>query len=234
MLGAVRRLLADYEEALELFAEAAPLLDTKDMLACSWGWLFSGDLAVDQGQYKRAATLYTTALRHFQRVGVRPWVHLVTQRIAIMAIRMGDERRGVRILSARHDTDVMALASMFPELAFERRRALERARDALGAESFSAESATGLQLTLEDSVLEALSATTVQDTTSTSNGPLTPRQREVAALIARGLTNGQIAEQLVVSPHTVERHVENILNRLRVSSRTGIAVWMVERGGRRG
>ena len=58
--------------------------------------------------------------------------------------------------------------------------------------------------------------------------PLTPRQHEIAALIARGLTNGQIAEQLVVSPHTVERHVENILDRLRLSSRIQIAVWMVE------
>jgi DNA-binding NarL/FixJ family response regulator len=44
---------------------------------------------------------------------------------------------------------------------------------------------------------------------------------EVATLIARGLTNSQIAERLVISPHTVERHVENILDRLRLSSRDG-------------
>jgi DNA-binding NarL/FixJ family response regulator len=47
-------------------------------------------------------------------------------------------------------------------------------------------------------------------------------------LIARGLTNSQVAERLVISPHTVERHVENILDRLRLSSRTEVAVWMVE------
>jgi tetratricopeptide (TPR) repeat protein len=128
MLGAVRRRLGDYAGAAELFAEAAQLVDTKDTLACSWEWIFSGDLAVDQGQYERAAEMYRTALRHFQRVGVAPWVHLVTQRIAILAIRRGDDRRGVRILSVRHETDMMALASMFPELASERRRALESAR----------------------------------------------------------------------------------------------------------
>jgi len=46
------------------------------------------------------------------------------------------------------------------------------------------------------------------------------------------MTNRQIAEQLVVSPHTIERHVENILDKLRLSSRIEIAVWMVrhERG----
>jgi len=41
-------------------------------------------------------------------------------------------------------------------------------------------------------------------------------------------TNAQIAERLVVSPHNVERHVENILDRLRLSSRVEIAVWMTE------
>ena len=77
-------------------------------------------------------------------------------------------------------------------------------------------------------MLEAFKATPVEPTASTSDEPLTPRQHEVATLIARGLTNGQIAERLVVSPHTVERHVENILDRLRLSSRVEIAVWMVE------
>ena len=80
LLGAVRRLLGDYAGAAELFAEAAPLLDTKDPWARAWDWIFSADLAVDEGQYERAAELYRTALRHFQRVGFRPWVHLVTQR----------------------------------------------------------------------------------------------------------------------------------------------------------
>ena len=141
---------------------------------------------------------------------------------------MGDERRGVRILSARHEIDARALAGMFPELAYERRRALEHARLVLGDASFAAESSVGQTLTLDEAVLEAFKATHVEPTASASDGPLTPRQHEVASLIARGSTNGQIAERLVVSPHTVERHVENILDRLRLSSRIEVAVWMVE------
>ncbi|MBV9354715.1 MAG: helix-turn-helix transcriptional regulator, partial [Chloroflexi bacterium] len=145
------------------------------------------------------------------------------------AIRMGDQRRGVRILSARHETDALALASIFPELAYERRRALEHARLVLGEESFAVDSSVGQTLTLDDAVVEAFKATKVEPTASTSDEWLTPRQHEVAALIACGLTNRQIGERLVVSPHTVERHVENILDRLRLSSRVEIAVWMVER-----
>jgi len=59
---------------------------------------------------------------------------------------------------------------------------------------------------------------------------LTPRQREVAALIARGLTNQQIADRLVLTKGTVANHVEHILARLSSSSRTQIAVWAVQQG----
>jgi non-specific serine/threonine protein kinase len=59
---------------------------------------------------------------------------------------------------------------------------------------------------------------------------LTPREREVAALVARGYSNRQIAAALVISPHTAERHVERILDRLNLSSRAGIAAWAARHG----
>jgi non-specific serine/threonine protein kinase len=54
-------------------------------------------------------------------------------------------------------------------------------------------------------------------------GKLTPRQREVAALVAGGLTNMEIAERLVLTPGTVANHVESILRRLGYRSRTQVA-----------
>jgi len=60
---------------------------------------------------------------------------------------------------------------------------------------------------------------------------LTPRQREVAAFIAAGLTNRQIAERLVVSEGTVANHVRAILDRLGAERRTQVAAWIGE-GGR--
>jgi DNA-binding NarL/FixJ family response regulator len=227
MLGTVHRLLGDNARAAELFAEAASLIDTNDPFARAWEWIFSADLAVDGGQYERAAELYWTALRHFQRVGFRPWMNLVTQRIGTLAIRKGNPECGVRILSAPQ-THAMALLSMFPAVAYERRRAFEDARVLLGEETFAAESSLGLTLTLDEAVVEAFRLTHVEPSVASAARPLTPRQYEVGALIARGLTNAQIAERLVVSPHTVERQVENILDRLRLSSRIEVAVWMVE------
>jgi WD40 repeat protein/DNA-binding CsgD family transcriptional regulator len=55
--------------------------------------------------------------------------------------------------------------------------------------------------------------------------PLSPREREVAALLAKGQTNRQIADALVISERTAEHHVENIMGKLGFTARTQIAVW---------
>ncbi len=61
-------------------------------------------------------------------------------------------------------------------------------------------------------------------------GGLTERERFVAALIAQGKSNREIADQLVVSERTVETHVANILFKLGFASRTQVAAWVVEVG----
>jgi DNA-binding NarL/FixJ family response regulator len=58
---------------------------------------------------------------------------------------------------------------------------------------------------------------------------LTSREREVAVLVARGLTNRQIAQELVLSEHTVITHVRNILGKLNLHSRTQLTLWVTER-----
>jgi DNA-binding CsgD family transcriptional regulator/tetratricopeptide (TPR) repeat protein len=57
-------------------------------------------------------------------------------------------------------------------------------------------------------------------------GPLSRRESEVAALVASGLTNREIAARLVISPKTVSTHIEHILTKLGVSRRAEIAVWV--------
>jgi non-specific serine/threonine protein kinase len=59
---------------------------------------------------------------------------------------------------------------------------------------------------------------------------LTPRQRQVAILVGQGLTNRQIAHHLVVSERAAAAHIEHILNKLSVNSRTEIAVWASQQG----
>src|SRR5258707_7950565 len=59
---------------------------------------------------------------------------------------------------------------------------------------------------------------------------LTKREREVAAFVAEGLTNRDIADRLVISDRTVETHVEHIRNKLGVRSRAQVAMWTVTAG----
>ncbi|OYO16406.1 hypothetical protein CGZ94_04280 [Enemella evansiae] len=61
-------------------------------------------------------------------------------------------------------------------------------------------------------------------------GGLTPRELEVLKLVARGLSNGEIGKELVVSTKTASVHVSNILAKLGLSSRTEAAGWAYERG----
>ena len=59
---------------------------------------------------------------------------------------------------------------------------------------------------------------------------LSPREREVAALMASGCTNREIAETLCISIATVERHASNIYTKLGLHSRSQVAVWAVFEG----
>ena len=61
-------------------------------------------------------------------------------------------------------------------------------------------------------------------------GELSAREREVLGLVAQGLSDAQIAEQLVISPHTVHRHVANILAKLRLPTRAAAAATAARAG----
>jgi predicted ATPase/DNA-binding CsgD family transcriptional regulator len=70
----------------------------------------------------------------------------------------------------------------------------------------------------------------LQQTVYPNLGGLTPREREVVVLIAQGKSNRAIAQALVISEKTAERHVANILSKLGFHSRTQVATWAVEKG----
>ncbi|MEZ4709352.1 MAG: helix-turn-helix transcriptional regulator [Caldilineaceae bacterium] len=60
---------------------------------------------------------------------------------------------------------------------------------------------------------------------------MTAREHEVVALIAQGKTNGEIADELVLSKRTVEKHVANILAKLTLTSRAQIIRWVLDLNG---
>jgi len=79
-------------------------------------------------------------------------------------------------------------------------------------------------------VLELAGRVTAVETEATAAVELTPRQLEVAALVAAGRTNRQIGTALGISEKTTEIHVHNLMSRLDVPSRAGVAAWAATRG----
>ena len=77
--------------------------------------------------------------------------------------------------------------------------------------------------------LVALLGTDVVTDPATNGNGLTPRQSEVAALVALGLTNDQIGRRLLISPRTVRKHLADAFQLTGVTSRAGLASWW---GGR--
>lgn len=58
---------------------------------------------------------------------------------------------------------------------------------------------------------------------------LTRREREVVAQLARGRTNREIADSLVISERTVENHVSSVLSKLNLETRAQVAIWTLSR-----
>ncbi|WP_323375210.1 ATP-binding protein [Streptomyces sp. RB17] len=104
------------------------------------------------------------------------------------------------------------------------------ARKKMGDAEFDAAFERGSALAIEETLALALrERTQLASNASRPASTLTRREREVAELVAQGLSNKDIAARLVISLRTAEGHVEKILTKLGFNTRTQIASWVVQR-----
>jgi non-specific serine/threonine protein kinase len=107
-----------------------------------------------------------------------------------------------------------------------------KARDALGQPAFEAAVQRGKRFTLDEAVAYALGEREAAPPAAFPVAPelpqLTRREREVATLVAQGMSNKDIAAKLVIAQRTAEAHVEHILTKLGFTSRTQITAWIAE------
>ena len=167
------------------------------------------------------------ALRLMRRVDDRSGVARCIDTLAWAAAARGDLPHAATLAGAADAVWSSIPAKPPGPVLLFRERFVEPARQSLGTKRWSARYTEGAALDRGAAVLLALGEQTPTTTVRHPDHVLTKRQHEVAALIAEGLTDRQIAERLVISPRTAESHVEQILTRLTLRSRTQVAAWVV-------
>jgi DNA-binding NarL/FixJ family response regulator len=105
-----------------------------------------------------------------------------------------------------------------------REHALAAMRAQVGERQFAAALAEGRNLSFDQAVALAHGAEPV----AREPGGLSSREREVARLVARGLSNREIAGALVLTDRTVESHLTHIFGKLELRSRSQLTAWVLE------
>jgi predicted ATPase/DNA-binding CsgD family transcriptional regulator/transcriptional regulator with XRE-family HTH domain len=239
-LGGSTRRLGELDLSRRLRAEGAEILRQTGerwglMQACiTWG----NDLLHDR-EYTRAAALYREAISPCLELRDTFSVCRCLNGLAGVFASTGDAHRAARLLGATEAQIESISARLLPpdQAHFDRSQATLTAR--LGAERLAVLREQGRGLSLQQAIdlanqpADARPGAPVPDAPHAAAplpSPLSAREREVAALVARGLTNREIATELVIAEWTAVAHVRNILTKLGLSRRAQVAAWGAEQG----
>ncbi|GAA2273511.1 LuxR family transcriptional regulator [Nonomuraea roseoviolacea subsp. roseoviolacea] len=203
------------------------------------GWHKAYTLAVlgvavcEQGDARHAAALVSEAVRFNRSLRDQRGVGLDLEILAWIATTQGRLRRAARlygILGTLWARIGDPPPSGYLHSAAHGEQSRSRARHDLGEPAFEAEYARGAELDYEEALAYALDEEEPADPGSADGDdrlpPLTARETQIARLIAQGLSNKEIGRSLMIAQRTAEGHVEHILDKLGLDSRTQVAVWV--------
>jgi DNA-binding CsgD family transcriptional regulator/biotin operon repressor len=241
-LGGVARSRGDYLAAISHYQAALSLyqeIDARPEIARCLAGIAS--VALTQGDLGLARTSLTESLQLSLATGQRLPVARGLEAMAGLEARAGDPARAARLAGAA----VELRAGHSPLSGARLADLLGPARKALGEPHAAALLAEGRAMTAAEAVAYAVQPSPEGNGAASPAGPadwapiprpraavssevstLTPRELEIARLIARGLSNRAIADELVISQATVARHVANMLTKLGFNSRAQVAVWV--------
>jgi predicted ATPase/DNA-binding SARP family transcriptional activator/DNA-binding CsgD family transcriptional regulator len=229
----------DFERATELLEEAIVRFRSAGLTVEPYYPITLGLAMTLRGEHGRAKELIEEGLISGRESGIKLMSVGGIEVAAILAARRG-EAEGVARLWGAAEGAREAIGS--PLSAGERRLFepyMATVRSQLDEARWGAAEQQGRRMTLEEAVEHVLSEREAAPSAphgpewpqdDEQSAPLTRREREVAALLARGLTNRQIAKELSISEHTAETHVARILKKLKVHSREQVVgVLMAQR-----
>jgi predicted ATPase/DNA-binding CsgD family transcriptional regulator len=228
ILGFVRLYQGRREEAERVFEDARAILES---LEDAWGL---GQSSLGLGLAAKSRDDADAAIAHLSRA----ILSLVSAGDAtILGVAMStlggltfedDPHRAVRLAAAASAFRIRIGGEYPPGTVAELDAIRARATERLGQAECDSHWEAGLRLS------PAIIAELIDPSPrprSRSAGTLTPRQREVAGLVAEGLTNAQVAARLHLSERTVENHVFNAISALGLHNRVQLATWLSREGG---
>jgi non-specific serine/threonine protein kinase len=215
-----------------LDSAAAWLQDSLELQRITRSSLLGGIVNVRLGFVRLAQNRDDEARRHFEAALTTEGLALpeagAVRGMSLLAGRRGSFERALKLHGAYSSMPFFGWRTNDVEL--ERQPWIAAARRALGREVAEALWLAGGRMTPSQGLAYALN----DADEPALRGPLTGREREIAALVARGRRNHEIAQQLYLSPRTVEAHLEHIRNKLGYQSRAEVAAWANEHGLLRG
>jgi predicted ATPase/DNA-binding SARP family transcriptional activator/DNA-binding CsgD family transcriptional regulator len=236
--GYVYLLEGDHERATALNEEAAQLYRKRGSRGGlryaldNLGWA-----ALVREDHERARALHEESLVLCKEIGDKFIGSASLEGLACSAASRGEAQRAARLFGGAATLREAVGYHQTPRERALGEPYLDAARSRLSEAEWEVEFAEGRNMGLEEAVEYALS----EEETTTPVPPaadrpsanvssaLTRREKEIAALVARDLTNRQIAKELVVSERTVENHVANILKKLGLHSRERVAASITQR-----
>ena len=178
------------------------------------------------GHASRARTYARDVLRLKAPFGDRMGMAMSVEVVAWAEVEAGHAPEAARLLGAVRAALDSIGASLFGHLREDHERCLARTREVLGEAAFRRAFEEGSTLRFDDAVaLAAGRRAPAAGGGARGEVRLTSRESEIAALVAEGLTNREIAERLVMARRTAEAHVAHILGKLNFTSRAQLAAW---------
>jgi DNA-binding CsgD family transcriptional regulator/tetratricopeptide (TPR) repeat protein len=226
-------MVAAASEILEEGLTAARASRNRNLIASSLDAL--GNVLLAQNDQRRATALLRESLQLRNDVG--DWPHIPTSLESLARAYASTEQlaKSVRLLAI---ADGLRSSLQRPPTTRECAMAelwLPTVRQRLGDKAFEELWAAGRSATVEQVIADSLSPSDDARPRTTSNrthpliatNRLTARECEVVDLVARGLSNRQIAVELVIAERTAENHLRHIFDKLGASSRAQVAAWAV-------
>jgi predicted ATPase/DNA-binding CsgD family transcriptional regulator len=207
---------------------------------------YLGKVAAVQGDFPTAHIFYQQALALFQELGDQRSLAACLESWGGVVARQGDDRWAAQLWGAaevlREASGPSALLTLIttPDERADAERLRPRVRAELGEQAFAQDLAEGRTMTPEQALsaqAHSLLAThppasagagRQQVPSPSATGDLTEREVEVLRLVARGLTDAQVADLLVVSPRTVNAHLRSIYSKLGITSRHAATLFALQ------